>query len=275
MRRPPRPGTPAENAPGVGEPPLRGTEWQLAAYRDPGAEPVEVTTDSTLRFSKDGKFSAHACNYYGGSARVTGGEVAFADLGGTLKACSGEEAQLERRVTATLQGTRTWAISDRKLVIGGDGRELTYRVRSSIYPDQDARTIVKGDRAGGQWRLSVSGTGERLWLGFESRTGPGEGWGQSGVASPGKGDCLAGNVMPAGVLGGQTFVTAWATPDVAKVTTRVDRTAPELTLAFYRVPGSTLRVAGLWVTGFRPSGSAVTFYDRAGRVITAYPNGPC
>ena len=234
-----------------------------------------MRTDSTLRFSKAGKFSAHACNYYGGTARVTGREIAFGDVAGTMKLCSGEENELERRVSATLNGTRTWAISGRQLVIGGDGRELTYRVRASIYPDLEARTILKGDRAGGQWRLAVSGTGDRLWLGFESRTGPGEGFGQSGIVAPGKGDCLASHVMPAGVLGGQTFVTAWATPDVAKVTTRVDRTAPERTLTFYRVPGSTLRIAGLWVTGFRPSGSAVTFYDRAGRVITAYPNGPC
>jgi heat shock protein HslJ len=262
---------------GVGEPPLIGTVWQLASYQESAtAAPVTVKTDSTLTFSANGRFSAHACNYLGGPARIEGHTITFGRWSTTLIGCTGEPAAVERAVGATVIGSADWSISDRTLTLTNrDGHILTYRVRPSIYPSLTARTIVTGTRAGGQFRLAVDGPADRPFLVFEERTAPGEAWGSAGVISPEPKDCLANHVLPAGQLGKETFVAAWATPDVARITTRASAGAPETPLSFYAVPGSTLRIAGLWTTHFQPSKSPVTFYDRSGAVIAAYPNGPC
>jgi heat shock protein HslJ len=260
----------------VEEPPLVGTEWQLASYRLPAEAPVAVRADSTLSFSAKGRFSAHACNYIRGAARVDAHEITFGQAASTAMACTGEPAVLEQKVSATLMGSADWSIRAGTLTLtGGDGHVLTYRVRPSIYPNLTARTILAGDRAGGNFRLAVDGPADRLFLVFEERTAPGEGWGTAGIAAPGPKDCLANHVMGAGQLGGQTFLAAWATPDVAKVTTQATKNAPEIALTFFTVPGSTLRIAGLWTGRFRPSVSPVTFYNRSGTIIAAYPHGPC
>lgn len=261
----------------VDQPPLVGTEWQLASYQDPGAEsPVAVRTDSTLSFSAAGRFSAHACNYFGGGAQVEADTITFGQGGSTRMACLGEPAVLEQKVAATLTGSAAWSIRANLLTLtAADGHVLTYRVRPSIYPNLRARTILAGDRAGGHFRLAVDGPPDRLVLVFEERTAPGEGWGMAGIASPRPDDCLANHVMGVGSLGGQTFLAAWATPDVAAVTTRASEGTPETTLTFYPVPDSSLQIAGAWTADFHPGSSPVTFYDRTGTVIAAYPDGPC
>jgi hypothetical protein len=170
-----------------------------------------------------------------------------------------------------------WSITTSILTLRNpDGHVLTYRVRPSIYPDLNARTIVTGERAGGHFRLAVAGStkdNNHLYIVFETQIAPGEQWGSGAQASPGPTDCLADTVLGDGSLGGQTFLAAWARPDVAKVTTKATETSAETPLRFYDVPGSTLRIAGLWTATFRPSISPVTFYDRDGNVIAAYPNG--
>lgn len=273
---------PASQTPGGPSVPLVGTEWQLVSYQDAGATPVGVhvdSADSTIRFNGKGQFSAHACNYYGGNATIDGQRITFSAASGTMMACGGEAGDLERRVTKTIDGLVTWSISGRRLSLTDpEGRVLTYRVRPSIYPDVRARTIETGSRAGGQYRLAVDGPSKNnphLYIVFEMRTAPGEAWGEAGVASPGKGDCLADSVIGGVRLGAEKFVATWATPDVARVTTQARKGAPETTLRFYAVPGSTLRIAAAWVTTFHPSVSPVTFYDAHGKVIAAYPNGPC
>lgn len=259
------------------EPPLVGTQWQLASYQDPGAEaPVAVETDSTLSFSPRGHFAAEACNHFGGSARVAADTITFGQVASTSMACGGERGVLEKKVMAMLSESTGWSIRAGTLTLtGADGHVLTYRVRPSIYPNLTARAILTGDRAGGHFRLAVDGPADRLFLTFETRTAPGEGWGTAGIAAPGAKDCLANHVMGAGQLGREQFLAAWVTPEVARVTTRATEDAPETALTFHPVPGSPLRIAGLWTTDFRPGTSAVTFYDRRGTVIAAYPNGPC
>jgi hypothetical protein len=236
-----------------------------------------VKTDSTIEFNGKGAYSAHACNYIGGGATINVRTITFTPGMSTLMLCSGEPNTLERQVDVTAKGPVSWSIRTRILTLTNrDGHVLTYRVRASIYPDTHARTIVTGDRAGGQFRLAVDGpTNAHLGLVFEARTAPGEPWGQGGVAAPGPKDCLADSVLGVGSLGGQTFLAAWATPDVAKVTTQAAKNAPETPLTFYYVPESTLRIAGLWTATFRPSISPVTFYDKDGKIIAAYPKGPC
>jgi heat shock protein HslJ len=264
----------------VDAPPLVGTEWQLVSYRSSGnTGQVAVKTDSTVEFNGKGQFTAHACNYIGGDATIDAQTVTFGALGSTLMACSGEPGSLERQVEATAKGSVNWSIDASMLTLANpDGHVLTYRVRPSIYPDLNARTIVAGDRDGGQFRLAVSGPtkdNDHLYIVFEERSAPGERWGSGGVASPGPQDCLADSVLGIGSLGGQSFLATWATPEVAKVTTQATKDSPETPLKFYDVPDSTLRIAGLWTPTFRPSVSPVTFYDKDGRVIAAYPKGPC
>jgi heat shock protein HslJ len=260
----------------AGEPPLVGTSWQLTSYRAPAAAaPVRVTIDSTLTFSAGGRFSVRACNGIDGPVRIEGRTVIFGRWITTLKGCTGAEAALENAVRAAVTGTADWSVRDRALTLTNrDGHVLTYRVRPSKFPSLTARALATGTRSGGEFRLAVDGPAHRPFLVFETRTAPGESWGTAGVMSPEPDDCLANHVLAGGQLGDETFVAAWATPDVAKVTTRAAG-GREVPLAFYRVPGSTLRVAGRWTTGFRPGNSPVTFYDRGGAVLAAYPNGPC
>jgi heat shock protein HslJ len=263
---------------GAGEPPLIGTSWQLASYQDSAAaDPVAVQTDSTIAFSASGRISAHACNFIGGQARIAGQTITtVGPLSSTDMACTGEPAALQRAVGATLTGSADWSIRAATLTLTNpDGHILTYRVRPSIYPNLTARTILAGTHAGGQFRLAVDGPADRPDLVFEERTAPGEAWGTAGVISPRPNDCLANHVLPAGQLGNETFLAAWATPNVAKITTRATDGATETPLTFYPIPGSTLRIAGLWTTHFTPSKSPVTFYDHSGAIIAAYPNGPC
>lgn len=265
------------------EPPLVGTEWQLASFQNPGqTEPVAVKTDSTLEFNGKGGFSAHACNFISGGAAINGHTILFTPGMSTMIACGGEPNILQGQVQATTKGRADWSIRSRILILSNrDGHVLTYRVRPSIYPHLNARTIIAGNRAGGQFRLAVDGPvpGSRhqyhLALVFEARSAPGEPWGSGGVISPGPKECLADFVIGAGSLGGETFLATWATPEVAKVTTQASGNSPEKALTFYDVPGSTLRIAGLWTATFRPSVSPVTFYDKYGTIIAAYPKGPC
>jgi heat shock protein HslJ len=262
----------------MAEPPLVGTEWQLVSYQSPGeTRPIGVTADSTIEFNGKGGYSAHACNYISGGATISSHSLTFTPGLSTLIDCGGEPNTLERQVEATAKGPVSWSIRTRILTLTNrDGHVLTYRVRASIYPNPHARTIVTGERAGGQFRLAVDGpTNAPLGLVFEARTAPGEPWGQGGVAAPGPKDCVAEFVLGVGSLGGQTFLAAWATPDVAKVTTQATSTSAQTPLTFYDVPGSSLRIAGLWTATFRPSASPVTFYDKQGKIIAAYPKGPC
>lgn len=260
------------------EPPLAGTEWQLASYEAPGGDgPVEVTVDSTLRFDGKGRFSAHACNYLGGDAAIRDRRMTLGFGFSTSMACTGEAGTLEDQVVA-LDGAVAWSIADRTLTLSKGEHVLTYRVRPSIYPDLEARTLVEDERAGGRFRLAVRGaTGDdpALSLVYEGRSGPGEAWGTSGVAAPVPGECLASTVLPPSELGDETLVAAWATPDVARVTARAGTDAPETDVTFYDVPGSTLRVAAAWLPGFRPSVDPITFYRADGTVIAGYPRGPC
>ena len=269
---------PASSSESAAEPPLVGTEWQLVSYQNPGATgPIAVMTDSTIEFNGKGAYHAHACNYISGGVTISTRSLTFTPGMSTAMGCSGEPNTLERQVDVTVKDSVSWSIRTRVLTLTNrDGHVLTYRVRASIYPDLQARTIVAGDRAGGQFRLAVDGlTTGHLGLVFEARTAPGEQWSQGGQAAPGPKDCLANTVLGVGSLGGQTFLAAWATPDVAKVTTQATKNSPETPLTFYAVPGSTLRIAGLWTATFRPSISPVTFYDKHGKIIAAYPKGPC
>jgi heat shock protein HslJ len=115
---------------GVDQPPLVGTDWQLASYRDPGADsPVAVHTDSTLSFSTAGRFIAHACNRIGGSAQVDADTVTFGQAASTQMLCMGEAGVLERKVKATLRDSAGWSIRANLLTLtAADGHVLTYRV---------------------------------------------------------------------------------------------------------------------------------------------------
>lgn len=271
------PGAAGSTAPAP-EPALVGTDWQLTSYREPGAaEPVPVDIDSTISLTAKGNLSVHACNYIGATARVGLATLTITPGATTDIFCSGKSGELERQVNAMLAaGTVRWSIRDRVLTLTApDGQVLTYRVRPSPYPDLDARTLAAGKFAGGDWRLAAGRGESGQHLAFETRTEPGAAWGSAGIAAPAPADCLASYVIEAGVLGGRHYVAAWATPKVGRVIVRATPASAEQVLPFHAVPGSSLRIAGAWLADFRPSSSSVTFYDRAGKVITAYPKGPC
>lgn len=256
-----------------GEPPLVGTTWQLVSWRGTTVTPVPGTEDSTLLFSPTGTAHAHTCNSLDATFRVEGRTITFGQAMRTDVACAGTGGMLDDRAANVLTGSASWSISGRMLTLTDEGGlALTYRVRPSIYPNMASQTVVEGDHAGGRFRLSYDRTGGGLGLDIETRPGPGEPFGTSGVLAPGPGDCVANSVTQA-TIGADTYVAAWVTPAVTRVAVRPAPGAPERVLTSYAVAGTELRIAGGWVPGFRPGTGVVTFYN--GNEVVAATGGPC
>jgi hypothetical protein len=61
-----------------------------------------------------------------------------------------------------------------------DGRGLRFGVRDSIYPTQEPRPLLRGQRGGGYQFGWQAGNG-LIWLQWEWRDGPGKPWGFAGM----------------------------------------------------------------------------------------------
>ena len=149
----------------------------MACRSDLRADPFRSSAGPHEIAACAAEFTAHACNYLGGAATIDRDAIRVSAISATAMACGGEPNTLDRQVDATANGSVSWSVSATTLTLTNrDGHALTYRVRPATYPDMNARTIVAGDRAGGQSRLSVDGPtkgNDHLYIVFEKRSAPG------------------------------------------------------------------------------------------------------
>lgn len=110
--------------------PLQGTDWRLEATREGDAfSTVPHGVRATLRIGRDGTVRVDTgCNGGGGTASVEGPTITFGPLVTTLMACSDARGQVEAAVTAVLDGTVRWSVTEQTLTLTKGDRGLVYRV---------------------------------------------------------------------------------------------------------------------------------------------------
>lgn len=112
--------------------PLVGTTWTLDGLIDgktASSLPMGVEPP-TLRLEADGSATFHTgCNGAGARYEVQGDQVTWIDPVQTLIACQDARGELERHVTAVLDGPTAWSIKERRLTITKGGKGLMYVAR--------------------------------------------------------------------------------------------------------------------------------------------------
>ncbi|MFJ6011977.1 META domain-containing protein [Streptomyces sp. NPDC092952] len=112
--------------------PLTGTVWTVASLRSgPDAPhrplPTGAEGEARLTFGEDG--SVHGtlgCNSVRGTARISGSTVTFGPLESTKMMCPDPRMELERAVSAILDGRTTYRTGPRTLTLtAADGRAFT------------------------------------------------------------------------------------------------------------------------------------------------------
>lgn len=104
--------------------PLVGDEWQAVEL---GGEAIEVGRKPTLAFRPDGQFALFAgCNRFAGKAELGEATIAFPEnFAGTMMACMGPEAELERRVIDTIGAVRGFRRDGQQaFLLDGEGDPL-------------------------------------------------------------------------------------------------------------------------------------------------------
>lgn len=110
---------------------LYGKEWQLieSTYGSKHLTGPEAEA-ATIRFDGKGGMTGHACNYLGGTAKISEGTMTISPGMTTDMLCSSETEP----AIQPLFSPATWKIVDGELHIRSAAGELTFRVRPSIYP---------------------------------------------------------------------------------------------------------------------------------------------
>lgn len=250
--------------------PLELTEWRLVSFRTPGHPLVAVTTSARFRLDGQGHASADGCNAIRGRYEIRGQAILFGKAGTTLVLCTGERGRIDHAMLDLLSGTARWAIADGRLTLRSHaGADLVFRRAASAFPDAPgAAVILAGRHAHGRYRLTAQRHGAIWGATYSFFTAPGTQPGDAGIASDDIG-CLANSVTQAAWPDGKTYVFGWVTPEVSRVVSQ------GVKLTFYLVPHTKLRIAAGWVPGFRPSHTAITWYDASSAVLAQYPHGPC
>jgi len=266
---------PTEPEPTGPEPDLVGTEWQLIQFASSGqTTTIPADIDSVLRFDGKGGFSAHACNYTGGSADLDDQRVVL-DMGySTAMFCSGLEGEVQRVVFGTIgSGPLDWDIERHRLVLrAASGDTLVYRVRASIYPDPSARTLTAGERGRFQYRVAIADTdsGPRSAVILDVRAGPGTGWngGGSMLATP-IGSGAGAETLLFSELDDEYIVTGVAPAGTVRIVHHDPVSGADTELARYPVDGEDWSV----FAGFVPShtnSSTISAYDAGGDVVATW-----
>ena len=257
------------------EPDLIGTEWQLAEFTINGrTTTVPDVIDSVLRFDKRGRFSAHACQYSGGTAVLRDRHLKM-DLSSwmTANACGGLEGEVGSAVWGFIRPEwLEWGIDQQRLVLRNpDGNSLAYRVRASIYPDQSARTITAGERGHFQYRVAVSGSdsGHLSGVVLDVRAGPGTGWGGGSMLATPIGAGAGAETLLFDKIGDEYIVTGVAPAGADRIVHHDPVSGADNELALYSVDGVD------WSTfaGFVPSHtdtSTINAYDHAGEIVVTW-----
>lgn len=112
--------------------PLVGTTWTLNGFIDgetASSLPMlpSGSTPPTLELKADGTAGwGTGCNGAGSRYEVNGGQVTWIEPVQTLMACEDARGEVERHVTAVLEGATTWSVKERTLTITKGDKGLTY-----------------------------------------------------------------------------------------------------------------------------------------------------
>lgn len=255
-------------------PPLAGTEWQLVEMILDDDTVAVGGVDAMLRFDGEGEFSAQACNHQSGRAEIGARMLVLSGMSTTEMECTGLAGEIDRALGSLQETDVDWKIDGDQLRLAtADGTGLTYQVRAGIYPAADARTVVSGEPDGAQFRLAVSGSGDDIGLGFESRAAPGQAWGTSWVAAPDPGELPLWSLV-GGDVAGQQFVAGFVPADTTRATHQAAAGSPASALTVYDIGDPKLAVIG----GFVPEHSECSIllaYDHAGTVIAEWITDHC
>jgi heat shock protein HslJ len=247
---------------------LTGTEWQLTSIVGPSrtwSPPPQV--DAVLRLDGEGHLSATACNYYSGSARIDGGVLHIAGVGGTKIGCGGANRAVEEAFLGVVDGEVRWAVSGQELRLDKpDGRGLRFRVRDTIYPSRELGPLLQGRRDGGDYRFGWQAGEAGIGLEFEWRDGPGKQWGFAGMNRPPAGTVPLPDPLT-GAAGQDGFVFGVVPGATARVLCQPPAGQPAVQLQLFTVPGArTWRAFGGFVDQPR-NGSVVIAFDGRGREL--------
>jgi heat shock protein HslJ len=247
---------------------LTRTEWQLTGVIKPSrtwSPPPEV--DAVLRFDGEGHFSATACNHYSGTVRIDGDLLHVRPMFGAAMGCVGARRAVEVAFLGVVDGQVRWAVSGDQLRLDKpDGRGLRFRVRDSIYPSRGLRSLLRGQRNGGDYRFGWQAGEERISLEWEWRDAPGKAWGSAGMTiEPDLPAPLPDPLIAA--AGDDRFIFGVAPLDTARVVCQPPAGLPAVQLELLIVPGArTWQAFGGFVDQVR-EGSVVIALDGHGREL--------
>ncbi len=114
------------------DPVLTGN-WNFKGATIAGSMPVIPNVQITLKFNNDGTFTGFGgCNNYNGGYNLTGQTTEFGKtitigpIASTKMYCA-DTADLESKYLANLQNTKTYSITNNKMLLRGSGlNELSY-----------------------------------------------------------------------------------------------------------------------------------------------------
>lgn len=169
--------------PAPDDPPLVGTEWELAALLRDGAErrPPPAAGEALLRLDGRGRLTgSDGCNEFGGNVRIEPATLTVGPLGTTDVFCRKHE--VPDAFSDILDGTVPWAVRAGRLRLTGPaGDGLVFAEKASIYPARDLTPLLLGRRDGGDYRLGWSRHDGFVGVDWNWRDGPGRPWAEVGL----------------------------------------------------------------------------------------------
>ncbi|MGH8948971.1 MAG: META domain-containing protein, partial [Acidimicrobiia bacterium] len=142
-----------------------GIAWELVSGSVDGTEiPIVDGHPITLSFTDDTAGGTAACNGYGGSFAISGGDITFSQLGSTEMACMPDTVMTsEIAYLEALPRLEELSMTENELILRGEGVELIYTALPLV-PIAELTgtvwvldTLVQGDSV-------TSVTGERATL---------------------------------------------------------------------------------------------------------------
>jgi heat shock protein HslJ len=181
------------NGPSASPSDLQGHDWRIEVVTDASGERREIdpTFDAVLRFDREGGFGAKTCNHTGGDATMLASTIEWGDeISSTSMACLDENLTwLEATVGTLFRGTSTWALTDGRLRIEGNGVAVELTERPAGFPTEMVQLATSDPSREAQWQLGYTedpdagaNGGYRYFLQWEGRSAPGTGYGSAGMA---------------------------------------------------------------------------------------------
>jgi heat shock protein HslJ len=167
--------------------PLAGTEWQLVEMSVGGsATAVPAEVDAVVRFDGEGGWSAHGCNFIGGSVEIDGMRLSFDDgVSSTDMVCTGSVEDIDTAVTTVLRGDVDAAIDGEELTLVGPGGDwLRLEVRDGVFPSRTMTPLDEGTRGEGDYRFGYERGEGGPHASWEFRAAPGSPWEFAGSGPP-------------------------------------------------------------------------------------------